>query len=118
MNREPLKLGKIKNGIFLTLALTEEGDKTVYVLSESLNDLSLSHPNNYLKILEGMKDILCRPDMVSFENKTMRLYKSLYKNDSLYLLELTLIKKEKWLYQSLKSVYSVPMPDKPFRMHK
>ncbi len=118
MKEEPLKLGKLKAGILEKLGLLDEGDKTVYVLSKDLDVLSVNYPNNYLRILEGMKEILSHPDCVSFVSKEIHLCKLLNKGESLYVFELSLIKKERWIYQSIRSICRASIPYKTFMMHK
>ena len=118
MKEEPLKLGKIKAGILEKLGLLDEGDKTVYVLSKDLDTLSVNHPNNYLRILEGMKEILSHPDCVSLVNKEIRLCKLLNKGESLYVFELSLVKKERWVYRSIRSICRATIPHKAYMMHK
>ena len=119
MNNDYLILGKIKKSILEKISMEEEGERDVYILSNTLNDLATKYPDTYLKKIEGMKEILSFPDYVSKGKKKMDFYRLIFKNKKFYLLILSLERKERWILKGLKAIcYPAMGENEATRMNK
>ncbi len=119
MNNDYLILGKIKKSILVKMSIKEEEERDVYVLNNTLNDLAAKYPDSYLKKIEGMKEVLSFPDLVSKEKRKMDFYRFSFKNKKFYLFILSVERKERWILKGLKAIcYPVPVESEAIRINK
>lgn len=116
MNTDSIRLGKLKKALIEAFSL-EDVDRNVYLLSDSLDDLAKRFPDNYLRKLEGMSEIIAHPDYVSKGKNRLHLYRLYFENKKFYLTILTLERHQRWIYKSLQACsYPLFDEDKVVRM--
>ena len=101
MDQEPLRLGKLKKSLVEALHLGE-GDNYVYFLSDELDAFARKYPETYLSKIEKIRELLLHPHYGAYKEKTLSLYRLYEEKGKFYLLTITLIKKQKWLFAGIK----------------
>ena len=64
---EPIRIGRISRAVERGLRISLTGDVTVYLPSNEADTLAKAHPNTYLRLIEGITEIIRSPDFVHFD---------------------------------------------------
>lgn len=114
-DNQPIRIGRIARATERALNLSLTGEVNIYMDTKELDALAAKRPNDYLKVLEEIGQIIHDPDFVSFnrEEQTIRYVKFYYKEGALSAVAVNVKKKgrpSKWRYESLSTLgrFSIP----------
>ncbi|MCQ2742773.1 MAG: hypothetical protein MJ239_05715 [Bacilli bacterium] len=77
-----LRIGRVTKDVERGLNLSLTGDTKIYIEEKTLNDMAISFPAKYLRILEEIEAIIKEADWVSFfdDNETLLYIKEYIHN--------------------------------------
>ena len=96
MDNIDVKIGRLSKGMEDCLSIHIPGDVFVYIRNKKLNELAITHPSDYLRRMEVVRDILSRPHYCGYEKdtNTIFLFRTYYKNDAFVTYCLSISKAE------------------------
>lgn len=106
-----LKLGRVSKNVERALSTTLTGDVFVYIKEENLNAFAVKYPNDYLRRMALVKDIITHPHYAAYikEEEKIYLFRTYYKDGVFKTFALVLKKGDCWEFLALeKASYSRP----------
>ena len=113
-DNQPIRIGRIARATERALSLSLTGEVNIYMEAKELDALAAKRPNDYLKVLEEIGQMIHDPDFVSFhrESQSIQYVKFYYKEGALSAVCVTIKKKgrpSKWRYESLMTLGRLPL---------
>lgn len=104
MDNEPIKIGRIKRGIEKALRYDLGEDVSVYVDEKCLRALAIAHPSDYLRRIEGSKEIISFPEYASVdkEGKTLFLIKDYFSKHRFIKMYAKIVFDKTWMLQEVE----------------
>ncbi len=98
-----LKLGRVSKNVERAIECTLPGDVFVYIKEENLNAFAVRYPDDYLRRIEVIKDILSHPHFAAYlkEEETIYLFRTYYRNGIFRTFSLAIKKEKCWEFLSL-----------------
>ena len=112
---EPIRIGRIARATERALGLSLTGEVGIFMNAKDLDALASKRPNDYLKVLEEIGQIIHDPDFVSFDDKKESIrYVKFYFKEGAFSAVAVGIKKSgrpaKWRYENLLTVGKMALP--------